>query len=382
MKKHIFAMSALTVFALSSQAQETIKVSNVSTGTTMTAVQNPSAAVAPSGTVAVQTTTVVNPTPAQAPAPEMVKQPTTVVEAAPLTTSRAEELRKQREQSEVETEQRIVEKLEESRMEAEKKRQAAILGSFGTAEAVKQEEKKQEAAPAAAAAPVPVVVEVKQPEPQPQTKIEDVRAAVREELAASQKDVVPEVKPKKQSYFRGTLGMLDYDSSDIRTVGAIGATFGKLYDDQWALELSVLAANAYVDESNFLYRKLEQFNIGVGTRFIILPESRIKPTVGFLVDFVNRQYSDLRDAAYGFSWSNSDSGSWAIDYGLVAGVDFAVSENLNLGMEYRFMTNLTYEFDDEFRNTPAYRNDPYWGGVTPLEERDSSMLGFSVKYLF
>src|SRR5438045_3203689 len=52
---------------------------------------------------------------ATAQAPVVVSQPTTYVEATPLEESRADRLRKARQDTEVQTEQKIVEKLEQSR---------------------------------------------------------------------------------------------------------------------------------------------------------------------------------------------------------------------------------------------------------------------------
>jgi opacity protein-like surface antigen len=304
-----------------------------------------------------------------------VAQPITVVEAAPLTLSKAEELRKQREQAEVETEQKIVEKLEESRMEAERNRQAAILGNIS---GEKKEEKKEEPAAAAVvvapvaaqAAPAPVVEAPKG------ASMDDVRNAVREELNAAK----PKEKAKaaSQNYFSGNVGMLDYGTADVETIGAAGVSFGKVYDDRWAVEIGFGAAQAYVDESAFLYRELSQFNVGVGTKFMMLT-GRVRPNVGFLVNYVNREYSELRDTA-GFTYADNDLRSWAVDYGLTAGLEFAVSDNMSLGMEYRYMTNLTYEYNDEVLNTPSYR--AAYGDWTPLEERDSDFWGFTLKYLF
>ncbi len=75
------------------------------------------------------------------------EQPTTVVEASPLMESNAERMRKQRQGLEVNTEQRIVEKLEEARMEDERARAERLFGTgCGTAKP----------APAPAPAPAPV----------------------------------------------------------------------------------------------------------------------------------------------------------------------------------------------------------------------------------
>lgn len=56
------------------------------------------------------------------------KQPTTVVEASPLVESKAEKIRKSRQDAEVATEQGIVEKLEQSRLEDEKRRAEVLFG--------------------------------------------------------------------------------------------------------------------------------------------------------------------------------------------------------------------------------------------------------------
>ncbi len=59
---------------------------------------------------------------------QVQKQPVTYIQDTPLEESKAERLRKTRQSVEVETEQRIVEKLEQSRLEDEKKRQQSIFG--------------------------------------------------------------------------------------------------------------------------------------------------------------------------------------------------------------------------------------------------------------
>jgi len=228
---------------------------------------------------------------------ELQKQPVTVIEASPLTVSKADELRKMREQTEVETEQRLVEKLEQSRMEDEKKRQAAILGSISATEATEPkaavEVKNELPAPAPVAAPVEAapVLEVAKPSP----SIEEVRNAVHEELSAvKEQNDKAESESHPHNFVSATVGMLGYGSADVQTIGAGELTFGKMYDDRWAIEFGVGAANAYVDESIFLYRKMNQFNAGVGTRFLILT-GRVRPSLGFRVDYIHRSYSEARD---------------------------------------------------------------------------------------
>ena len=122
-------------------------------------------------------------------------------------------------------------------------------------------------------------------------------------------------------------------------------------------------------------------SLGLFTKFHVLT-GRVQPNVGFGVAYVNRRYSELRDAMTGipYTGSQSDLTSQALDYGMSAGIEFAASENLTLGLEYRYMANLTYKYSDEVLNTPAYRQS--YGDWKPLEERNSDFFGFILKYLF
>lgn len=332
--------------------------------------------------------------PAPVPQAELIKQPTTVVEAAPLTLSKAEELRRSREETEVDTERKIVEKLEQSRIAAERKRQQEIIGAFDGAAAAESSKpvevsKKEEAVgavtpPAVAAAPQPQVIIV-QPAPpappvaaEPNMSIDEVRNAVREELRASQP--IEEVKAPSVNYVSANVGLLDYDSADIQTIGAMNIIFGKTFEDRWAVDFGLGYANAYVDESVFAYRKLDQVSLGLTGRFLILT-GRIRPSVGAVVSYVDRRYSSLRDSTTGQSLNYPELQSSALEGGIVAAVDFMMSESLALGAEYRYVSNITHRYSDEVLNTPGYRN-AYGGYVTPLEERDSQFFGFSVKYLY
>ena len=91
------------------------------------------------GVVIMNSNTSTNTTPSSA-SSAAVSQPTTVVEAAPVTESKAELMRKARQGEEVKTEQKIVEKLEESRLREEQQRAERLFGN------------KLDAPPAAAAA--------------------------------------------------------------------------------------------------------------------------------------------------------------------------------------------------------------------------------------
>ena len=83
---------------------------------------------------------------------QVQKQPTTYIEASPLKKSRADQIREARQQVEADTESKIVEKLEVSRMEDEKRRADVLFG-----EKFNQVGQQQSQAVVIAPAPVAVV---------------------------------------------------------------------------------------------------------------------------------------------------------------------------------------------------------------------------------
>src|SRR6185312_2601845 len=119
-------------------------------------------------------------------APSAVVQPTTVIEASPLTESGAEKLRKARQEAELYTEQNIVQKLEQSRLEDEKKR-ADVL--FGDKFNQLNNQQNAQAAPAVVAAPV-AVQQVAAPAADNKVDKEQIRNEVNAALA--------DLKPKEE----------------------------------------------------------------------------------------------------------------------------------------------------------------------------------------
>lgn len=92
---------------------------------------------------------------------EVQKQPTTVISSTPLAESKAEQIRRARQDAELATEQRIVEKLEAARMEDEKRRAEILFGTKLNATAAENQNNTTVvpaapvvAAPVAPAAPV------------------------------------------------------------------------------------------------------------------------------------------------------------------------------------------------------------------------------------
>lgn len=243
-------------------------------------------------------------------ASEVQKQPVTKIEAAPLKESKAELMRKNRQDAEVSTEQTIVEKLEESRLKDEKKRAdvlfgdkfdvlskdqaagAAVAGAAVGAQAASSTQPTTGSAvavPAASAVTIVVnpsqqppvstektaAVEAKsevKPEVKPEIKAEAAQAVepvvsstavvpvesskevdkeiIRSEVSATLAEMKPvEEKAKDRTYVGALLGMGDYpDATNVRPQYASGIAIGRSFNERLIVEGSFLYSNYQVEQ--------------------------------------------------------------------------------------------------------------------------------------
>ncbi|MBC7456768.1 MAG: hypothetical protein H7235_00720, partial [Bdellovibrionaceae bacterium] len=149
------------------------------------------------------------------------KQPVTMVEASPLSSSNADSIRKSRQEEEMKTETRIVEKLETSRMEDEKRRAQVLFGDKFDA----LNNKEQAVAQPVYVAPVqpvaapssnvqPIIIQEKESLSRDDVAHE-VRAALDEDKASANDNTSTNLFEKK--YFSAQAGVPQYaDSQAIR----------------------------------------------------------------------------------------------------------------------------------------------------------------------
>lgn len=328
------------------------------------------AAIAPQGSVRGQPIYILNqatPTAnSQVQTAQVQQQPQVDVVAAPLTKSRAEQIREARQQAEVNTENKIVEKLEQSRIDDEKRRANVLFGepfnqlsNQNNIQAqnvnVNQQNAVQQAAVVAPAAvvaqPVPVVVAPKEDENERRERIrEEVRAALKSEQP------VPE-ETLQTRYFGAMAGIGDYpDANNVKGNYSLGASFGTVYDKTLAVEGIFTYSDYTVDQYRGGYydyyynvlipRKVDahQYAGALAIKYIFL-DGMIKPIVGGLVQYSYRTYNWSNDQ-YGYGYSGStganggDANSHAVDIGAVTGVDVAFNKKFTLGFEFKYMWNL------------------------------------------
>jgi hypothetical protein len=270
------------------------------------------------------------------------KQPTTVIEASPLTESRVEKMRRARQDSELQTEQKIVEKLEMSRIEDEKKRSEVLFG-----------DRFNQLSGQPSAQPAPVVVAPPNPEIQvksasnelPEEKLD--REAIHEEVtAALEEQKLKDVSPKK-TYISAMGGLGVYNNQNIQSEGAAGVGIGMKVNDHLMAEVQFNFSEYKVTlpyslpTYNYGYttytpvtQDLKQYQ-GVAEIKYALFSGTLRPVLGVAGAYTYRSYtSNLSNLG------NYGSSSNAMDAGPLAGVDMDLFDNFTLGFEARYMWNI------------------------------------------
>ncbi len=377
MKKYFYILAALSIapsFALAQSLESDVdaELDQMYSSVQAAPVQAPVQPVAPAAPVAAaggqpiyilnQATPTSN---AQLQQTQVQKQPTTIIEASPIGESRAEQIRRSRQDAEVQTEQRIVEKLEQSRMEDEKKRANILFGDKFN-QLNNNEQQQQPAVQVQQpvyAAPVQVqpiqVQQVEEPE-------ENTRDIIREELAAAMKaEDESVVAPLETKYVAGILGIGDYpDTRQVQGNYALGVAFGTKYDS-FVVEGSFLYSNYtvsgqgyYTGTTGYGYGYPYSNPYGYSAGGVYVPDTIdvqqysgslaakvqlfsgiIKPVFGGLVSYSYRGYS-WDNKSYGYV-NDTKANSSAIDVGAVVGADLEFSPKYSLGLDYRYMWNLS-----------------------------------------
>lgn len=321
---------------------------------------------------------------AQVQTTQVQKQPQVDIMAAPLQKSRAEQIRDARQQVEVETENRIVEKLEMARIEDEKRRAGMLFG-----DAFNQMGNQQNNIQAQNVNVNP------QPQPQPQQQVipvqpvqvlptvqqvdeENTRDIIREELRAALKseEELP-VEPTEERYFSGILGIGEYpDVTNVRGNYMLGASFGTKFDGTYAVEGTFTYGNFSVDQIGggyydsyygyYIPRTVDvnQYSGSLAVKYLFF-NGMVKPVFGGLVQYSYRTFNWSENQAFsGYNNNGQTASSHAIDVGVVTGADIEFSSKFSLGLDFRYMWNMSSRVDAG--NKGNFLSAPSYG--TPIEK--------------
>lgn len=315
---------------------------------------------------------------------DIVAQPITVVEAAPLVPSRADQVRAARKEAEVHTEQKIVEKLETSRLEDERRRAERLFGdrfdninaeaqanALAKIKEGKQEEAKIIVVQAEAEAEAEAkVIEKEKPRKSDDELKAEIAQSVKEDLSKIQKE---EKKFEKgQMTFSGTVGSVQYDAINIGSDLAVGGTIGWMVDSRMLLEAGLQYSNHTVDENPAQFQEMDQYNWTTAVKYSVLP-SRISPVVGALGSVTYRTYS----VPYHPDYSSDDFDSLALDVGLLVGAEARISKTMVAVFDYRYMINLATRYENEANNRPLFSNYR-----DPIEEEGYESMNLGLRFEF
>lgn len=286
------------------------------------------------------------------------KQPVTVIEATPLSNSSAESIRKNRMEEEMRTETRIVEKLEQSRMEDEKKRAAVLFGdkfekiNKKTNQAVTEVAEETETVPVVA--PVshiqaqPIVIQ-QAPAPAPTITKDDIHNEVRAALDEDKEEASAEtISLFEKKYIGAIAGVPQYsEANGVQGNYSLGFVIGTSNDfiqiEGGFLYSNYFLGNAlYVDQmyytqfANFLMNQYQTF---VATKFQLM-SGDIRPAIGGLASYSMRKYKSDSFTSYGAPGTDFGSSN-SIDLGLTAGIDLLVNSKFSIGADMKYMFNVS-----------------------------------------
>jgi hypothetical protein len=329
---------------------------------------------------------------AQPTAQAATAQPTTVVEAAPVQESKADLMRKARQSEEVKTEQKIVEKLEESRLKEEQQRAERLFGNkLDTPAETQKVEQQQVVAPVVVEAPQEekkeekpqvTIEKVEIIQPAPIAKEEKLEAAPLDARLAMKEDVKKDEEEAKDRFFVGAmLAAPNYNTSNVKTNYGLGVSVGINLATNWSVEASFLYSNHSVDTywTPGLFKDLDQYDVGVSAKYYIL-SGKLKPYLGGSVTYIKRTY---QDRAYNWNGGGSVATGWAsqdtdaVDAGLLGGVDFEISKKILIGAGVDYNFNVMNKND--FRTMYTQYGLP---DTRPLEEIDYYTVKATAKFLF
>ena len=322
-----------------------------------------------------------------APSSYVEQRPKAYVDSSPLDESNAAKLRRKRQSVEVETEMRIVEKLEQDRMESEKKRAARLFGD-------KWDQGYQAAAP------------VQQPvAPQPQAQVYMVSPAEqeleKEDLKQDLREIVSELKSEEKEVVSdddflgfgsssmyvgvgGGAGMYP-DTKNIDGGYRLSLNLGWDYTSGMSVDLG-LGFSEYdlYDCFNSNYscsvspyggnlKTIKQTDISLLINYKFNNRSRFTPTLGGVTSIVLRDYSSN---SYN---SSNELKSRALDLGISGGMLLELSPNMQLAADARYMFNVVKDVDAN-----GYSPFTYYASsnATDVEELQYLLINVGVRLLF
>lgn len=295
--------------------------------------------------------------------------------------SQADAMRAARQSAEKSTEQKIVEKLEASRLDDERRRADVLFGDRFESMDKKVIKKKK-------------VIEVEEDDYGYDDVSVEKKVIVKEVIKKEEKPeiIAPvhshsvAVHPPKhfdndRAYMGFSLGGMSYEANNVESNYAAGVIIGKDMGPRVSVEGSFLYSNHFVDKFWYtpLYSEVSQYDVGATVKYSLFTGS-LKPYLGAGVNYVYRNYQDkVYNPYYDSSQEfGEEANTHAVDASLLAGLDVEVSRNFRIGAEFKYSANVFVNNDE-----PVFAQS--WARPTygkPLEEIDRSQVTVNAKFMF
>ena len=107
---------------------------------------------------------------------------------------------------------------------------------------------------------------------------------------------------------------------------------------------------------------MNQQNFALGVKYNFKTNARIRPVVGAVASYTLRDYKKTCGFYCGYGNQYSPKDSTSIDVGLVLGVDMDIADNFSVGVDYRYMKNMSNDADNNNNNGFGYNGYGGYGG--------------------
>ncbi len=287
------------------------------------------------------------------------------VKAAPLSEPESSRLRQKRQQMEMETEEKIIQQLEEARMEDEKNRRQQLFEKELRTRESELEDPYMDPEPVVEVQREPVTEESDTLEWEPVSQGNDITTTVIV-------DDVDEPKPARFYFGLGAGGVNHQAQNTPDMNGTGGITFGSYLSRYFILEGAFMYSFLETNRSILPDEDVDMFHFAAVPKFTFgMNDQVVTPVVGPVLAFTRRQYN------------GGDNASNALDAGISAGIDIALNQQVKIGIEGRYMTNLDYEKDEPLDATEKALEEFATGNdIRPLEDFDYTIFMANVKMVF
>ena len=184
------------------------------------------------------------------------------------------------------------------------------------------------------------------------------------------------------------IGAGDYpDAKNVKGQYSLGVEIGKKFDDRLIAAGSFSYSNYQVEQRDGgcyydaqaqyvcfpRITDMNQYSTSALVKYQLLG-GMLRPEIGGLVSYTYRTFTDSQ-----FGLSGSDVSSQAFDMGALAGLALEFNPSFAMGLDFRYMWNLTAKYDNSFQNSFAQGSNRY---DKPIEQMNYYTIGVSAKATF